>query len=259
LIFSLPLLFTMEMWWAGFAASPARLLVGLAATFILLLGFNEHAGLRTDHGPLEVVIDSVEELGLGLLVAAGALALLGRIDLTMPVPEIVGKVVVEGLVVAIGVSVGTAQLGGQHEEARDVANRGGGRSITAIVVTAFCGAVLLAANVAPTEEIVVLGTEMSPARLLLTVGASLALAALVLFFSEFRGSAHLTSARGPHNVIAGCVITYAVALLSSTIILWFFGRFEGAAPRVMVGETVVLALAATLGASAGRLLLGEES
>jgi putative integral membrane protein (TIGR02587 family) len=258
LIFSIPLLFTMEVWWAGFSASPSRLLVGLAATFVLLLGFNEHAGLRPDHTTLEVVIDSIEELGLGLVVACGALALIGRIDLTMPANEIIGKVVVEGLLVAIGVSVGTAQFGGQeaHDEQTAPAE---GSGVVAVMVMGLCGAVLLAANVAPTEEVVVLGNEMSPILLMLTMIASVVLAALVLFFTEFRGSGHLTGARAPRSVIEGCVITYAVALVASAVILWFFGRFEDASVRVIVGETVVLGFAATLGASAGRLLLGEET
>jgi putative integral membrane protein (TIGR02587 family) len=258
LIFSVPLLFTMEVWWAGFSASPSRLVVGVVATFIILLGFNEHAGLRPDHTALEVVIDSIEELGLGLVVATGALALIGRIDLTMSVSEIVGKVVVEGLLVAIGVSVGTAQFGGQdaHDDQSQAAE---GSGVVAVMVMGFCGAVLLAANVAPTEEVVVLGTEMSPILLMLTMMASAALAALVLFFTEFRGSGHLTGARAPRAVIEGCVITYAVALAASAVILWFFGRFDDVSVRVMVGETVVLGFAATLGASAGRLLLGEDT
>jgi putative integral membrane protein (TIGR02587 family) len=258
LIFSVPLLFTMEVWWAGFSASPSRLLLGLAATFVLLLGFNEHAGLRPDHTALEVVIDSIEELGLGLVVACGALALIGRIDLTMRASEIAGKVIVEGLLVAIGVSVGTAQFGGQAAQG-DEAQRGKGGGVVAVMVMALCGAVLLAANVAPTEEIVVLGTEMSPILLLLTMVASGALAALLLFFTEFRGSGHLTGIRAPRAVIEGCVITYAVALVASASILWFFGRFDDGSVRAMVGETVVLGFAATLGASAGRLLLGEET
>jgi putative integral membrane protein (TIGR02587 family) len=255
LIFSLPLLFTMEVWWAGFTASPERLLVGLAATFVLLLGFNEHGGLRPDHSTLEVVIDSIEELGLGLVVAFAMLALFGRIDPSMPHREIIGKVVVEGLLVAVGVSVGTAQLGGTSEEAP----AGRPRRVSTVLVLSSCGAVILAANVGPTEEMVVLGTGMSPLRLAGTVAASLVLAALVLFFAEFRGSRHLTSARAPRTVLAGCVITYSVALAASAAILWFFGRFDGTSLRVMAGETIVLGFAATLGASAGRLLLGEDS
>jgi uncharacterized membrane protein len=63
-----------------------------------------------------VVIDSVEELGLGLALAALLLLVLGGIDASMSGEELVGRVVVCGLAVAIGVSVGTAQLGGDADD-----------------------------------------------------------------------------------------------------------------------------------------------
>jgi len=53
----------------------------------------------------------------------------------------------------------------------------------------------------------------------------------------------------------GIGITYAIALFASAAILWFFGRFDGIAPIICLSETVVLGFTATLGASAGRLLL----
>ena len=43
-----------------------RLAAYVAGTFVLLLGYNTYAGLRHDACFAEVVIDSVEELGLGL-------------------------------------------------------------------------------------------------------------------------------------------------------------------------------------------------
>jgi uncharacterized membrane protein len=56
-------------------------------------------------------------------------------------------------------------------------------------------------------------------------------------------------------VAVGTVVTYAVALAASAMILWFFGRFDGQAPVTWLAQTVVLGVAATLGSSAGRLLL----
>jgi uncharacterized membrane protein len=51
------------------------------------------------------------------------------------------------------------------------------------------------------------------------------------------------------------VVTYAIALSSSALILWFFGRFDDVTMFTALAQTVALGLAATLGASAGRLLL----
>src|SRR5688500_5205678 len=111
LLFSLPLLYTMEVWWAGFISRPLNLLVYLGAGFLLLFGYNRYAGLHQDASWLEVGFEAVEEMGLGLLFAAGILWLIGQIDGTMTANEVVGKIVVEAVTVAIGVSVGSAQLG----------------------------------------------------------------------------------------------------------------------------------------------------
>ncbi|HYG79531.1 MAG TPA: TIGR02587 family membrane protein, partial [Pyrinomonadaceae bacterium] len=258
LIFSLPLLYTMEVWWTGFSAHPFHLMLYVAATFALLLGYNYYAGIRHDANWLEVMIDSVEEMGLGLLISATALFLLGRISPDMTASEIVGKVVVEAMTVAIGVSVGTAQLGGTNGDSdtgEGPSGSRGGAHFGGQLVIALCGAVLFAANVAPTEEIVMIASEISSWKLLLIALASLVLGAVILFKIDFTCAQRLSPATGPLAVVIGSVITYAVALAASAMILWFFGRFDGQSLVTCAAQTVVLGVAATLGASAGRLLL----
>jgi len=259
LLFSLPLLYTMEVWWAGFTSHGFRLAAYVAATFALLIGYNYFLGLRRDACFGEVVIDSVEETGLGLAVAFVVLFLLGRFELDMPASEIVGQTVIEGMTVAIGVSVGTSQLGGEGgdgDKGVEGANtHDGAQHFGAQLVMALCGAVLFAANVAPTEEIVMIAVESSAWRLLGLALVSLALAALILYYSEFSGSKKNVRFDARHDVVVGTVVTYAVALFASALILLFFGRFDGQALSACVAQTVVLGAAATLGASAGRLLL----
>jgi putative integral membrane protein (TIGR02587 family) len=255
LMFSLPLLYTMEMWWAGFIAAPYRLAALLAFTYVLLLGYNRFAGMHRDASWPEVAIDSVEELGLGLLTSAGVLFLLQRIGPGIPADEALGKIVVEASVVAIGFSVGTAQLhaSGDDEKEDDREDRGTG--FGAELVIAFCGAVLFAANVAPTEEVPMIAMEAGPFRLLGLAALSLAIGTIVLYFSNFRRSGSVVHREGALDVLLGTTATYAVGLVAAAIILWFFGRFSGVAPEVAVRQVVVLAFPATIGASAGRLLL----
>jgi putative integral membrane protein (TIGR02587 family) len=123
------------------------------------------------------------------------------------------------------------------------------------VVVAFCGAVLFAANVAPTEEVLMIAAEISAARALGLALFSLAFGGVILYYSEFRGARRHAPADSPRAVFAGIVITYAVALVASALILWFFGRFSDTSFVVCLTQTIVLGVAATLGASAGRLLL----
>lgn len=266
LLFSLPLLYTMEVWWAGFVARPSHLLLYLTAGFILLFGYNRYAGLHEDASWLEVAFEAVEEMGLGLFVAAGILWLLGQIDGTMTLHEIVGKVVVEAVTVAIGVSVGAAQLGGNGDNGgKDQGMRKDGDgeerplSVAGQIVLAGCGAVLFASNVAPTEEIVLIAIEATRWKVLGLAVLSFVLAGTVLFYSDFRGAAGAGGTRapqdGPGTMVMRTSLHYAVALAASAFILWFFGRFDGVSPEVAVAQTVALGVAASLGAAAGRVLL----
>lgn len=280
LMFSLPLLYTMEVWWTGFIVHPWRLLTYVLATFVLLLGYNRYAGLRREASMMEVAIESVEEMGIGLFIAGLVLFLLGRITFEMPMNAIAGLIVVEAMTVAIGVSVGTAQLGAggkedeglggdsakepQHSPNRTAQNKvsgGGARAgnkeihFGGQMVLAFCGAVLFAANLAPTEEIAVVAIETSWIKIVGLALISLLMGSLILHYSEFKGAQELVHKDGFSAILLGTVITYAIALATSALILWFFGRFDGVTLYIALAQTVALGVAATLGASAGRLLL----
>jgi putative integral membrane protein (TIGR02587 family) len=260
LLFSLPLLYTMEVWWAGFIARPLNLLVYFAVGFVLLFGYNRYAGLHEDAGWLDVAFEAVEEMGLGLVLAALLLWLLGQIDSTSTLSEVVGKVVVEAVVVAIGISVGSSQLGGNGKQGQGMRrDRGdeGPLSLPAQLVLGACGAILLASNVAPTEEIVMIAIESSRAKILALALFSYLLGALVLFYSGFHGTEDQLppEGQGPGTALLRSAVNYSVALVASAFILWFFGRFSGMSLAVCVSQTVVLGFVASLGAAVGRLLL----
>lgn len=252
LLFSLPLLYTMEVWFTGFIAHPIRLLAYLAVTFALLLGYNNYAGIRHENDWSDVVVDSFEELGLGLVTAAGLLLLLGRVNAAMEWRESLGKIVVESGIVAIGFSVGTAQLGTGEKEGRGPENN---PSVIGQAVIALCGAMLFAVNIAPTAEVAVIAVEIGPFRLLMMMALSAALGTMILYFSQFARAHRFSLIHSKLEAFAGGVTTYGIALLTSAVLLWFFGRLDGCGVQVAVAQIVVLSLPATLGASAGRLLL----
>ncbi len=264
LLFSLPLLYTMEMWQAGITMHPLRLLGGLAATLVLLLGYNRYAGLREDVGWTEIAIDSVEELGIGLLLATLILVMLGRITTSMPINEVMGKIVVEAMTMAIGVSIGTAQLGAS-DDSSEGDDQGGDDEEDATptfasqVVLGFCGAMLIASNVAPTEEIIKLAVELQPWYVVGLALVSLLLAALILFFSGFHAADRVSPQQGPLSIVSGAMVNYAIALAASAGALWFFDSLDGLGYTTGIAAIVVLGVASTLGASAGRLLIQAAS
>lgn len=249
MMFSLPMLYTMEVWWSGFILHPLRMAALMLVTFILLLGYNRFAGLRSDNSWTEVVIDSIEEMGIGLILSAAMLALLNRIGPADAPAEAVCKIVMEGMLVAIGVSVGTAQLGIQSEE--DTPRDGWFAQLTLGV----CGAVLFAANIGPTEEVQVLAMESTPWHQIGLVLASFGIGGVVLYFSEFQGSKRFARNQGNLDIVTGSVLSYTISFLVSAAILYFFGRLDDMPLAFCLSQTVVLAFPASLGASAGRLLV----
>lgn len=264
LLFSLPLLYTMEMWQAGITMHPLRLLGGVIATIVLLLGYNRYAGLREDAGWTEIAIDSVEELGLGFVLATVLLIMLGRITTAMPANEIMGKIVVEAMTMAIGVSIGTAQLGTSGDDTDGDAQGGDDEedatpTFASQVVLGFCGAMLIASNVAPTEEIIKLAVELPPWYVVGLAAVSLLLAALILFFSGFHAADRVSPQQGPLSIVTGAMVNYAIALLASAGALWFFDSLSGLGTTTGMAAVVVLGVASTLGASAGRLLIQAAS
>ncbi|HET6568012.1 MAG TPA: TIGR02587 family membrane protein [Rhodothermales bacterium] len=278
LLFSLPLLYTMEVWWAGSIIDPLHLLFFVVITFALLLAYNYYVGIRQNSSWWDECMDAVEEMGMGLLLSALILWLTSRVTSEMSHVQIASTIIIEAMPVAIGVAVGKVQLGasgsgeggkkghrpksgdrhsGGHqnigtgpENARDKDRAMGGQFVLALL-----GATIIASNVAPTEEIVVVGLETSAWKLIVLALMSLAISGTILYYSNFHGSDSIPKPDGWLDVAASIVSMYGAALLVSSFLLWFFHRFEDIPLYLMAAQTVVLAFPAALGAAAGRTLL----
>lgn len=257
LIFSLPLLYTMEMWWQGFTAEPYRHLVLVVVTYLLLLGYNAFAGIRENMNFKGVCWDSVEELALGFVVSFGFLFLIGKISWDMAIYEMTGKVIVESMVVAIGISVGTKQLGQgnpnkEGKESKPALNAH--KVLIKVFILGLCGSVLFSSTVAPTMEILKIAVESEPIHLLFMVLVSLILSALIMFFIDFMK----TEKRGEVRTIGVHVlICYVAAISTSVFLLWYFDRLEERSFSIIVAQIIVLNIPGSLGASAGRLIIGK--
>lgn len=260
LLFSFPLLYTMEVWWTGFIASPFQFVLVIVFTFILLMGYNRFAGMHPSASLKDILVDSVEELGIGFLLSFLLLLMLRRIDLQeMSTVEIMGKVVIEAMVISIGVSVGTAQLGisSGDSEAKEAEGLMKKRQsgLMSLVVLGICGSVLIGGNVAPTEEVLVIGTESAPGHILAMALVSLAMSVLILFFSHFEGTEEKSDKPDLFTITQQTCVCYIVALSTSALLLWFFGRLDGVSFWTGLAQTVALGVLSSLGTSAGRLLI----
>lgn len=262
LLFSLPMLYTMELWWAGFIANTMQLVIYFMVGISLLLLYNRYVGIRNDSSIIECLLESFEEMGLAILLTLFILWITGRISEVMSLSEISGKVVVEAVTVAIGISVGKSQLGSDKKDDEEAQEKDDDTEalerpdlIRAISI-ALCGAILIASNVAPTEEVVVIAMESEVYKIFIIAVLSIGIGGAVLYYINFTGTEQMAVASGQHRkALAGTIIMYAIALSSSAFMLWFFGRFAGLELGGIIAQTIVLGFPATLGASAGRLLI----
>jgi putative integral membrane protein (TIGR02587 family) len=264
LIVGLPLLFTMEMWSHSFVLPSWKILVLLAIAFVIVIGYNAVSGFRRDRSWTDLLVDSVETLGIAAVVATAALVILGRIGPGIDLRDAVGKVALETIPIAFGVSLAGTQLarpGGDEEmqergsAAADAANVG---SFGRLFVAAG-GALLFALNVAPTEEPMLLGVEAAPWMLLAAIVASMLVTLAIVFYADFRGGVAASGDRGPLATPLGeTLAAYVVSLFVSLVLLWAFGRTDGTAASVIAAQTVMLAVVASFGAALGRLIVGGD-
>jgi len=240
-------------------ASPEKLLAIIGVTMVLLMGYNRYAGMRKDSNHWEIFRDSVEEICLAFFLSFLFLALIGKIDQKMSLDEIAGKVIVESMIVAIGISVGTAQMGQGSEQGngmkKDGKDKDKKQALPQLLILSFCGAALFSASVAPTNEILELAMGATFPQLILMVLFSLSLGFVTLFYSDFKN----TGAKvGPWEIVLHLVIGYTAALIVSLLFLWLFGRTFGGLHQglhIVLAQLVVLSIPGSIGASAGRLLI----
>lgn len=252
LLFSLPLLMTMEMWWFGFVLEPLRLAVFLLTSLPLLVGLAFYAGFAARHHGLgHAVLDTFVALAVGFVTAAAVLALFGVLEADAPPRQIAGQLTLQAVAGAMGALLAGRQLsGGAGEEEvgdEDTASYPGELFLM------VAGALFLALNMAPTEEMILIAYRMTAVHVVALMAVSLILMHALVYSVGFAGQeAHdrpLTAFA--HYTLPG----YALVLLVALYVLWVFGRTGGHGPGEIVDAMVVLGFPGALGAAAARLLV----
>jgi putative integral membrane protein (TIGR02587 family) len=251
MIFGLPLLMTMEMWWLGFYMDPLRLALFLALMFPLLTVLAYFAGFEESFRWQECVLDAGVAYAVAFVAATIALALLGVLRPGMSLPEVVGKISLQAIPASIGAMLARSQLGGQEQEEERRRDTYGGELFLAAV-----GALFMAFNIAPTEEVVLIANMMTGWHALALVGVSLAVMHAFVYAVEFRGQASIHPEISLlSEFLRLTVVAYALALLICLYVLWSFGRSDGLVIGELLMQTVVLGFPAAIGAAAARLIL----
>ena len=255
LLFALAPLYTSEVWWQGFIATPKVLAAATLVTFGLLVAYAHYAGIHNSSSFREEVMEALEIFFLGFVVGAFVLKLLGQLPSSLSFDVTVNRIVLEGLVTSVGVAVGSVQLGQNPD---DESGGGGEKQRGMIHEFAYSGlgAILIVSGFATTMEIVVIGLEAPLWAVFTTAVLSFLLALGVMSYFDFRGAGRMDTgciyAGGP---LGDAFVTYAIGIVVSAGLLWGVGRFQGVGLAPALCMVVYLALPATIGAAVGRLIL----
>lgn len=255
IIFGLPLLMTMEMWFLGIALHPGRLLVFLAVNFVILVGLSRFGGFERTDSLAEDVMDALAACGVGIVGAAAVLGLLAIVGGAMPLDEIAGKVAIQSVPMSFGAMIARKQLSGGGEPAdEEAALRGAGYGGQLFLMAA--GALFLSFNVAPTEEMVLIAYMMSTWHLLALILASMLLLHLFVYRVGFAGQeTHPEGAGTVRTALHYTVPGYGIALAVGLYVLWTFGRTDGTAVDQVAATMAVIAFPGALGAAIARLVV----
>jgi putative integral membrane protein (TIGR02587 family) len=210
-------------------------------------GFEESVSWR------ELVLSAGVAYAVGFVAAAAGLALLGVLRPGMSLEEIVGKISLQAIPASIGAMLARSQLGEREEQQQEEQRR---ETYWGELFLAAAGALFLAFNIAPTEEVVLIATMMSGWHAVAVVGVSLAIMHAFVYAVAFRGQTSLQPEIGAWSeFLRVTVVAYALALLVCLYVLWSFGRSDGLALGELVMQTVVLGFPAAIGAASARLIL----
>lgn len=250
IIFSLPLLMTMEMWWLGFYMDRFRLALFLLFALIVVMGLSHFEG---GEETLKIeVLDAFTACAVGYVVAIVMLLLLGIIKPGMSADELIGKIALHAIPCSIGAILARRQLGAEEtdKEQRRVAQYGGKVFLMGV------GAIFLAFQLAPTEEMVLIGYQITGWHAAALAIVSLGIMQAFLCSIEAHGRQSIFSAGFFWGVFMRfTIVGYALVLLLSLYVLWTFGRLDGAALSEAIMSILVLGFPAAIGASAARLIL----
>jgi putative integral membrane protein (TIGR02587 family) len=253
-LFSLPLLMTMEMWWLGFYLDRVKLVVFMVLMIPVVVALDYFSGFEETASWREDLMDGMIAYGVGLTASLAILLLFGIVDSGQPLREVVGKVAIQSVPASFGAVLANSQLAGGEDGPERRRREEAGYAAQLFIMAA--GALFLAFNVAPTEEMVLISYVMTPWHGLALVAASLLMMHGFVYASAFRGAPRVERGTpGWSLFLRNTVPGYVVALAVSAYVLWTFGRIADGAFSSYLMMTLVLGFPAALGAAAARLIL----
>lgn len=259
LLFGIPLLYTMEVWWIGSHSNPRQLVLILAFTFAVVAVLGHVAGFRDekDSTLADTLMDSVEAVAMGLFASLVVLIVIREVQPGTPPTEVLGKVVYHGVTASIGVALAAQFFQGSADSADDddAAQQSELLGTVVDLGASAIGVAFVVSAIAPTDEVPMLAAATTPAWLLVVIAASLISSYAIVFVSGFANEEQRRLQPGVlQHPMTETVSAYIVALVVCTVALVVFQRIDLTDPyRVWLPQVVLLGLPGAIGGAAGRL------
>ncbi|MFC3126495.1 TIGR02587 family membrane protein [Pseudoroseomonas globiformis] len=252
-VFALPILMTMEMWELGSATYPVRLALFLCLSVPLLTGLAMLTGSDADEGWKGALREAFLALFVGAVVSVLVLTLCNVIDWAREdVHAINGKVALQTVTAAMGAVLARAQFGEEGGRQQRRKERAG---YPAALFLMAAGALYLAFNLAPTEEMVLIAYMMTPWHAIALTLFSVILLHAFVYEVGFYGEDDRRQGGFWDLFLRYSIVGYAVTFLVCGYILWTFGRLDGLGLSAALTAIIVLAFPGALGGAAARLVL----
>src|SRR3954465_1761260 len=156
ILFALPLLMTMEMWWLGFYLGSTRILLLMAVFFPILVGVAHYIGFADTPSVGHAALHAITAYGVAILSSGVMLGIFAVLKPGMGWHELVGKTAIQAGPGALGALLAESHFGdseGKHERRADA---GYVEHLFFMVV----GALFVALPVAPTSALLLIGSLM---------------------------------------------------------------------------------------------------
>ena len=241
----------MEMWFLGSGISEIRLALFLFLSIPLLIGLSHYIGFEDTLSLKDDTLDAFVAYAVAFVASSVVLVLFAVIESGMSIDEMVGKVAIQAVPGSIGAMLAQSQFGRKKKKNPDRRKRYGHELFIMAI-----GALFLALNVAPTEEMLLIAQKMSDWHALVLALVTLLTMHAFVYSLEFSGAAPIPEGTPFWSVFLRFTMAgYATALIISLYVLWTFGRADGLSLHQLVTTVIVLGFPAAVGASAARLIL----
>lgn len=258
ILFSFPILMTMEMWWLGFSIESWRLLIFTLLTVPLLIGLSYYDGFEDTFSGKDDVRETFIAYFVGFTSSGVMLYIFGVLSHDHSFEEVAGKISVQAVTASLGAMFAQSLLGGGEEGTEDDSTkRKRSASYWGQLFLTIVGAIFLSMSVAPTEEMTLISYQMTNWHTLGLIAVTLFAMHAFISAAERRAEEMGVAEKTTFFSLFAryTVVGYVAVLGVSYYVLWTFGSIDGMAFSEQLRAAVVLGFPAGLGGAASRLIL----